>query len=196
MSRSPEDIADEILDLLRTAGQADYLGEKVTMLAHMLQTAYRASDVADMRGYSEDFTITALLHDIGHLCAPADAERMGEVGIADHESIGAEYLRERGFSDMVVQVIAGHVAAKRYLVATNTTYTARLSRASVESLRHQGGAMSPAEVDEFAERQFFDETVDLRLCEEHAKQPGLDVPPLEFYRNMIIRHLRAAQTSS
>lgn len=194
MSRSPEDITDEILDLLRTAGQADYLGERVTMLEHMLQTAHQAGLTA-LAG-REDMAIAALLHDIGHICASEDAERMGEVGIADHESIGAEYLRERGFSNEVVEVIAGHVAAKRYLVAVNTEYARRLSEASVETLQHQGGPMSEAEVDAFLGQPLWSLMVHLRLWDERAKQPGLEVPPLDSYRDMIVRHLRAEQVSS
>ena len=54
----------------------------------------------------EDLIISALLHDIGHICAPADAPHMNtdggpDVGVVNHEKIGADYLRSLGFSEQV-----------------------------------------------------------------------------------------------
>ena len=44
------------------------------------------------------------------------------LGVEDHDEIGSEYLKKRGFSDIVCQMVGGHVNAKRYLVYKDKTY--------------------------------------------------------------------------
>lgn len=71
--------------------------------------------------------IAALLHDIGQII-PLDSTkevRMSlkdsseNVGRMDHETIGAEFLRSLGFSDIVCQLVASHVPAKRYVMTAH-----------------------------------------------------------------------------
>ncbi|MFQ6026624.1 MAG: HD domain-containing protein [Dehalococcoidia bacterium] len=177
---------DAILELYLREGNCEYFGEPVTQLEHALQCAHLAAQVNS----PEDLVIAALLHDIGHLSAPPDSSSMEGAGVMDHESIGGAYLRERGFSEELVDVIGGHVAAKRYLVARNREYGDKLSEASIVTLRHQGGPMSEAEADEFESQPRWKEMLRLRIWDDQAKRPGLEVPPLESYRDMMTRHLR------
>src|SRR5262245_7089692 len=74
-------VVAEIFDLYAGAGHRDYIGECVSQLDHALQCAH----FARAGGASAAQIVAALLHDIGHLCAGADAREMESLGIADHE---------------------------------------------------------------------------------------------------------------
>jgi len=183
--KNSQQITAEILALYAgPPGQESY-GEGVTQLDHALQCAKFASDVTD----DSETIIAALLHDIGHLCAP-DADQMGEVGTEDHEGIGAAYLFELGFSQKVADLVGAHVSAKRYLVATNAEYAARLSPASAETLRYQGGPMNAEEVAAFENDPLLQDKLQMRSWDEMGKEVDFDVPPLESYQAMMIQILQ------
>src|SRR5687768_16166993 len=86
-------VVESLFALFHGAGEADYFGEPVSQRDHALQSAA----LAERAGADENLVLAALFHDIGHICAPSDAPRMGEVGVVDHERIGAEYLAALGF---------------------------------------------------------------------------------------------------
>ncbi len=184
MTGDPAATADRVLDFLSTAGQAEYHGERVSQLEHALQAAHNARQ----DGGTDQEIIAALLHDLGHIW-PVEGRRMTSVGVVAHDRIGAQALRELGFSDDVADIVSGHVAAKRYLVATDREYAARLSDVSVESLRRQGGPMSAEEVEEFTSSPNWRSQVRVRTWDDRAKTPGAEVPGLEAYREMLTAHL-------
>ena len=183
----PTATADRVLGLLSTAGQAEYHGEKVSQLEHALQ----AADLARREGGSEEEILAALLHDLGHVWPAEDGgERdVTEVGVVHHASTGAAALRRLGFSDAVASIVAGHVNAKRYLVGQDVEYAGKLSEASVESLRRQGGPMDAKEAAEFARAPWCAEKIRMRKRDDRAKIPGANVPQLDTYRDMMIAHL-------
>jgi phosphonate degradation associated HDIG domain protein len=185
MRATPEQVVEEILGLLAGPGSTLYYGEGVTQLAHALQCAKCAAAVTD----DEEVILAALLHDIGHICDPAAEQMAAEIGIVDHEGIGAQFLLDRGFSPKVADLVRAHVAAKRYLVATNSTYAAQLSPASTATLKHQGGPMAPDEVVAFENDPLFTTKLRMRSWDEMGKDPGMVTPPLETYREMMRRHL-------
>ncbi|MEZ4733176.1 MAG: HD domain-containing protein [Caldilineaceae bacterium] len=185
MNTKPEQVVEEILGLLAGPGSTLYYGEGVTQLAHALQCAKFAADVTD----DEETILAALLHDIGHICDPTAEQMDAEIGIVDHEGIGARFLLERGFSAKVADLVSAHVAAKRYLVATNPTYAAQLSPASTATLKHQGGPMTPDEVAAFEQDPLFKTKLRMRSWDEMGKEPGMVTPPLDAYRALLFRHL-------
>lgn len=186
MTSNCEKLIAEVFTLLKKSEEMDYFGEEVSQLAHVLQCAKLAADT----GADEETVIAALLHDIGHLCASDDAKRMGTVGVADHETVGANYLRACGFSEKVAQLVQGHVQAKRYLTFKNPRYMAGLSAASLETLAHQGGPMSTQEAETFEHDPLFKAKLRLRSWDEQGKKVGWQVPPLEAYRGMLASHLK------
>ena len=105
-----------LMTWLQSAQYDDYIGEDVSQLAHSLQ----AATLARRRGDSE-LVLAALLHDLGHF-APSDRFEMTPLGRKHHEHVGADLLRGLGFSERVAELVAGHVDAKRYLVATRPSY--------------------------------------------------------------------------
>lgn len=174
-----ESSVTQLISLLERA-QGQYFGEPVTQLEHALQCAH----LARLGGSDDEMVIAALVHDIGHLIAAGD-----ENGSADHDHLGADYLRDFGFSDRVVDLVAGHVEAKRFLTATNPDYHMRLSDVSKHSLMEQGGPMSPAEAELFQRDPLFTDKLKLRAWDEGAKVPGMNADALDSYRTLLERHL-------
>ncbi len=151
------DLIDEIFRVFRESGAQEYLGERVSMTEHMLQSAY----AAEQDGAPAQMVAAALLHDYGHFIheLPADA---ADHGIdTQHEEVAHAFLSEH-FGPEIAEPIRMHVAAKRYLCATDPSYLNELSAASVHSLNLQGGPYSPAEVAEFERSPYARAAVRLR----------------------------------
>lgn len=171
---------DDVIRLLSIAS-GQYFGEDVTQLEHALQCAH----LAHAAGAEENVVLAALLHDIGHLVAEGD-----EWGNPDHDQLGAAYLESLGYGGTLIELVAQHVQAKRYLTATNPEYLARLSPASRQTLKLQGGPMTPEEAGDFAKHPLFRDALRLRAWDEAAKVPGLSVDGLRPYQEMLERQIR------
>jgi len=181
-------IIDEIFENFRLRGHQTY-GERVTMLEHMLQTAY----FAEQNGAKPTLIAAAVLHDYGHLIHGLD-EDIADHGInGQHEEIGAEHLAQF-FVPAVTEPIRLHVAAKRYLCAVDPAYYASLSEASVQSLALQGGPFSQAEAAEFEMHPFFQDAIELRRYDELGKEPEMQTPGLEHYRPYLEGGLKNAMS--
>lgn len=173
---------DDLLDLLSAQGKEAYFGEPVSVLEHCLQCAY----FAEQSQASPSTIAAALLHDIGHMLhgLPEDIAQRGVDGA--HEEVAAVYLA-RWFGEDVTETVRLHVAAKRYLCATDPSYFGRLSPASVESLQLQGGPMCDEEVAAFEALPNAGVAVQLRQWDDEAKIQNMDVPGLEHYRSVLLR---------
>lgn len=183
---APPSSARAAIELLEAGGGSVYHGEAVTQLEHALQCA----SCAQRAGADDELTLAALLHDVGHLLGDEADE---EIGVVAHDATGAAWLRELGFSERLVALVAGHVDAKRYLVATNPDYFARLSETSLRTLELQGGPMSADEARAFESDPFFRDKLRLRSWDEQAKIPGAEVPPLRTYYGALARGLAGAR---
>jgi predicted HD phosphohydrolase len=110
-------------------------------------------------------------------------------GIKDHEEVGADYLREKGFSKRLARLVASHVDAKRYLTWKDPLYYEQLSEASKKTLEYQGGPMLTDEAEAFETHPLFPIIIKMRHWDDVAKIEHLEVGGLEKYRAMIVRHL-------
>lgn len=171
---------EDAFAILAASDDREYIGEAVSQLEHALQAAHFARQ-ADK---DPEVVLACLFHDIGHLCAPADAPEMDGLGVMDHEDIGARFLLSCGFSERLAELVRGHVQAKRYLVAKKKGYRAQVSAASQGTLEFQGGPMDEDEMRSFEEDPLFREKVFVRVCDERAKDVDLKPAPLESYRDM------------
>ena len=136
-------IVDEIIQAFNEKGDMEY-GERVNMRDHMLQSAV----FAQRDGASDLVVAAALLHDYGHFVHDL-GEDIADHGIdGKHEEVGADYL-EQFFPPEVIEPMRLHVAAKRYLCATDPEYFATVSPASLQSLALQGGPYNAEQVAEF-----------------------------------------------
>ena len=180
-------VVDEICELFANKGHDAYVGEPVSQLEHALQSAYHA----EQSGAAEPLIVAALLHDVGHLITK-HAEDAADHGIdTRHEKLGQAWLAKHAGPE-VTEPVRLHVAAKRYLCATDRDYLAQLSPASVQSLRLQGGPFTPAQVAEFEDNPYFQDAVALRRWDDLAKVPELPVPGLDHYRPMLARVLKSS----
>jgi [1-hydroxy-2-(trimethylamino)ethyl]phosphonate dioxygenase len=173
---------DEVAALFAARGANCYFGETVSTTQHCLQAAF----FAQKAGASEALVLAALLHDIGHLIdkAPDDISEWTED--AHHEEVGGRWLAKR-FGPEVAEPVRLHVPAKRFLCATEAGYCAKLSSASLLTLKLQGGAMSAAEVTQFAALPFQRDAIRIRHWDDAGKIAGLATLELPDYGDMIER---------
>lgn len=175
-------IVDELLAIYERRGAQAYFGECVSVTEHALQSAC----FAQRAKAQPELIIAALLHDIGHLIDPAPDEISDWTCDARHEDSGARWLSAR-FGTAVSEPVRLHVAAKRYLCATDSSYARVLSPASVKTLQLQGGAMSAAEVAAFEKESHFRAAVHVRRWDDGAKVAGLSTPDFLHYAPLIER---------
>ena len=184
---------DARLDLLlapfRQFGAASY-GEDITQYAHALQCAFLASEA----GGAPELVAAALLHDVGQFIGHAGAAAEQDQVDGQHEVTGADLLTGY-FAPAVTEPVRLHVAAKRYLCATEPGYRDGLSEASELSLTLQGGPMGPAERAAFEADPHFAAALQLRRFDDAGKRPGWSVPPIDSYRPLLAGLLRPAAAS-
>ena len=176
---------DRLMELYKKAEEMDYIGEPVSQLAHMQQTAFLARD----SGADDELVLAAFFHDIGHICASQNADQMDGLGVLNHEFIGESYLLEMGFSKRVGRLVALHVQAKRYLCWKNARYHRNLSEASKGTLDFQGGPMTEREAKEFEISPYFRDILRLRTWDERAKEMDGDGIDLSTIRYIATKHL-------
>jgi len=178
-------IVDRITDIIARKGADSYLGEVVNMRAHMLQAAAQAEDEAA----DDELIAAALLHDIGHYVSEL-GEGSFDHGVDNlHDEAGAALLAKH-FSPRIVDCVRLHVAAKRYLCATDPDYFSLLSPASVQTLKIQGGPMDAEEVAAFEAEPHYAEAVRVRRWDEGAKDPDRATPPFAHYVPLLERLAR------
>ena len=161
-----------------------YGGEPVDQLTHARQCAGHALEA----GADDELVVACLLHDVGR-ARPVSASFPGLA----HEVAGARFCAGI-LPPRVAWLVAAHVPAKRYLVATDPLYRDALSSASVRSLEAQGGTMDPVEVDAFARHPWAEHAVALRRWDEAAKEPAADAPPLDRLLAYVDRVERLGST--
>lgn len=182
----PEHIVDEVFALYQKHGDEDYIGEPVSQLEHMWQAAL----LAQQEGFDEEVVLAAFFHDIGHLCAEdSRPQSMDGFGNVDHEKLGADYLRERGFSERLANLVESHVVAKRYLTFKYPEYYHKLSVASKATLEFQGGRMSEQEAVEFEKHPDAELFIRLRYWDDQAKVTNVSVQDLQHLKLLAIKHL-------
>jgi phosphonate degradation associated HDIG domain protein len=173
-------VVDEILAIFQRRGSGAYFGESVSMTEHALQAAY----FAQIAGAPPELVVAALLHDVGHLVEDVPDDLADWTVDAHHERIGSHWLAQR-FRPEVSEPVRLHVPAKRYLLATDNKYFAKLSPASVVTLKLQGGPMAAHEVAKFETERYYKEAVRVRQWDDQGKVAGLKTPSLGDYRALI-----------
>ncbi len=181
-----QQVVDRVFALYERFGARDYIGEPVSQIEHMSQAAERA--IAE--GFDDEVVLAAFFHDIGHLCAEG-AESMGGYGVVSHERLGADYLREAGFSERLARLVEYHVQAKRYLTLREPGYFECLSEASRRTLAYQGGVMTEAEAEAFERDPLCAVSLRMRQWDELAKERAVPVINLGLLKEKAVRLLAA-----
>ena len=167
-----------IAELFAGPGARDYLGETVTIGVHMRQ----AGALAEAAGAAAPLVAAALLHDVGHLRDETD-DRHGEAG--------ARWL-SHWFGEAVTEPVRLHVAAKRFLCATEPGYFGLLSQESVRTLVLQGGPMTPEQAAAFEALPFARDAVAVRRWDDQAKDPAVTPPGFAHFEPLLNSLLRGA----
>ena len=173
-----------IAELLTLKAGSQYGLSDINQRQHALQAAW----LAEKMGCAESLIVAGLLHDVGHLVHDL-GDNPAEDGVDDlHEQRGYDFLRA-WFGPEITEPVRLHVAAKRYLCATEPDYFAKLSKDSVLSLSLQGGPMSANEVAAFEAVPQSAAAVQLRRFDEQAKVRHLETPPVEHFLPYVSRCL-------
>jgi predicted HD phosphohydrolase len=141
-------------------------GLPVSQLDHALQTA---ALLAHLHPGDDELAVAGLVHDIGHLLPGGTDEA--------HATDAARAVRQ-ALGERVAGAVGQHVAAKRYLVATDAGYGGVLTDDSVVSLGRQGGAMTAEEAADFLSQPWAEDAVKLRRADDSGKVRGLVVGDL------------------
>ena len=160
-----------------------YIGEKVTMTEHMIQSAM----LAEKNKCSPGLVCASLLHDYGHFILDDPDQLVNNKEDGKHEDVAYLYLKKY-FKKNVVEPIKIHVKAKRYL-ARNQKYYNILSQASKASLHLQGGVMNEEEAEKFESEKFFEDAVKLRKFDEAAKKTDIKMKDINDYKNLLNSNL-------
>ena len=177
---TPDNIVAFLGNIFIRHGAISYLGEQVTTSEHMLQGALLAEEA----NAPDALIAGVLLHDIGHYIHEF-SHAVFKQGIDDcHDKAGAAVIAPF-FPTMVTAFVGCHVAAKRYLCATESDYFDRLSPASVHTLRLQGGPMSESETAKFANNPELEFLLQGRIWDEEAKVPGKKTRSFAYYAPLL-----------
>lgn len=178
------DLRQELLAVYAGRATKRYGLSEINQLQHALQTA----DRAEKDGCTPATVLACLLHDVGHMIHQLGEDPAGR-GVDDvHEELGARWLADR-FGPEVSEPVRLHVAAKRYLCATEQDYFGKLAPDSVRSLKLQGGLMSADEVETFRRHPQWQEAVRLRRYDEMAKDPRATTPDFDHF----LRHVEVCR---
>jgi len=169
---------DALFDALRASADADDEGD-LPILDHCLQCASR---LRSSHPDDAELQVAGLVHDLGWL-EPDDGGWSLRLD-APHDVSGCELVAPL-LGARIASLVGGHVAAKRYLLATDPAYAALLSARSEETLGFQGGVMTAAEVEAFARRPDREDLVALRRADDAAKVRGAVVDPLDSWRPAV-----------
>ncbi len=167
---------DNILNIFQQKGSQQYGQEAVTQLEHALQSA----TLAEAADSTPELITACLLHDFGHLIHDL-GEDVALRGIDDRHEYRAIPFLKTLFDSAVTEPIRLHVAAKRYLCATDKSYWETLSPASQRSLELQGGIFSSDAATKFIHQPYGKDAVQLRLWDDLAKQVNQKTPDLEHF---------------
>ena len=175
-----KNIVDFIGSIFEKRGDEEYLGEPVTMGQHMLQGA----TMAEQSREPDEIIIGTLLHDIGHFTSEFGTFSMEDTEDRYHEDAGAAVL-EQFFPKVITDCCRHHVAAKRYLCATDPEYFQKLSTASIHSLNLQGGPMCEAEIKDFEKNPNLKKILKVRLYDDAGKIPDMVTPSFWHFAPLV-----------
>ncbi|XP_046551136.1 2-amino-1-hydroxyethylphosphonate dioxygenase (glycine-forming)-like [Haliotis rubra] len=188
----PGVVTERLFQLYRDHGSEDYLGEDVSKTQHSIQCGM----LAEAEGCSKEIVLGAFLHDIGHLVGqeqqlPKMVTNDVNLGAANHDTVGAKFLQDLGFPEVVCDLVGGHVKAKRYLVWKYPDYYEKLTPASKKTLQHQGGPMNSDEAASFETSPLHQIILRMRTWDERAKDPETKMDSVDKFKNLCMEVLKA-----
>jgi len=143
----PESIVNEVFALYEKYGKRKPTDEELSQLEQVSQ----AAALAEEEGYEDEVILAAFFHNAG-------------------EILGADYLREHGFSERLATLVESDLRATRYLAYKYAEYYDRLSESEKANLEVRGGKMTKEEADKFELDPDAELFVRLRYLNDQAKE--------------------------
>jgi predicted HD phosphohydrolase len=171
---------DALFDALVASADADDEGG-LPILDHCLQCAAR---LRESHPDDVELQVAGLVHDLGWLEL---AEGRWTLRLDATHDVSGRALVAALLGPRVAALVGGHVAAKRYLLATEPGYAELLSARSEETLTFQGGVMTTDEVAAFEQRSDRDDLVALRRADDAAKVRNAALDLLDSWRPAVER---------
>lgn len=170
---------EKVFSLYKKFGSNGYIGENITQLEHAMQSALLAEKYCFFDCFDKhidtklknELVLAAFFHDIGHLIVYENKSlpTMDNYGVMNHETVGANFLKENGFSDSICSLVSNHIKTKRYLITKNPDYYNKLSDASKKTFEFQGGKLSKKEELDFEMDNLFLYHLKIREFDDKAK---------------------------
>ena len=160
-----------------------YMGEKLTIAQHMIQTAM----LAEKNNSTDELICSSLLHDFGHFIIHDPDLLVTKSLDGRHEYLAYNFLNNY-FSPKVTEPIKLHVQAKKYLCRDNAYYNL-LSNASKISLKLQGGIMNDNEAKKFTSLKFHKDAITLRRYDDKGKKPNMKMKKINEYEDLLTAQL-------
>lgn len=174
-------------------GMEPYNCEEMSQFEHAAQTAV----LARRSGFDQEVQIAAFLHEIGNMLpVNYESELMVVFGRKNQEKAAARWLTSRGFSQKIGILVENHLHAKRYLMYRYPSYMNVVSEAGYPAFYSESRAMNELEADAFEQLPYFDLIILLRQWDDAARTSSWSVPDLDYYLEMIQKHLERGLTIS
>lgn len=178
-------------EIYERRAHARYGRTRLSQRAHALQ----AGGLAIEAGLVPALVVAALLHDVGHMVHELGEYPAGR-GIDDrHDLVGAAWLGQI-FGPDVTEPVRLHVAAKRFLCATEPGYRDRLAPEDLLSLDLQGGPMDAAEQRAFEREVYAGDALALRRIDDAACDPERSGPSWATFSEVIRSVAQATPTGA
>ena len=176
----PETIVNEVFALYEKYGRRHAAGNSISQLEEVSE----AAALAEEEGFEDEVILAAFFHNIGYVCATTgDENNTGEFGNANQGKLGADYLRQLGFSERLAILVESDMKARRYLAYKYPEYYTQLSETEKSLLQFQGGPMSPKEADNFEIDPDAELFIRLRYLNDKAKKARkakLNIPHIKL----------------
>jgi 2-amino-1-hydroxyethylphosphonate dioxygenase (glycine-forming) len=182
----PETIINEVFALYEKHEKNDHTIEHVLNLEHVSQ----AAALAEEEGFEDEVILAAFFHNIGYLFTmDKKTKSKFDPDNIDQERLGADFLRERGFSERVASLVESNVIAQRYLSYKYPEYYGHLSDADKLTLELHGGPMTIKEAAKFELNPDADVFLRLRYWDDKAKQVNKQLPDIRHIKLLMMSHL-------
>lgn len=188
---------EDVFKLYEKHGSKGYIGEPISQFEHAMQAALLAEDFFKYAAsnVNSEVILGAFLHDIGHLLRYEpwfNGKLMGDLGVMDHEKVGAIFLSRLGFPDKVCKLVAAHIVTKRYLITKNPNYFDNLSLASKQTFEYQGGKLDFIQMKAFENDDLFNFHLRIREWDDKAKETNQEllqkiseINPREYFQKYL-----------
>ena len=174
----PETIVNELFTLYEKYGKKHLADQPISQLEQVSQ----AAALAEEEGFEDEVILAAFFHNIGSVCTN-DASGNGQ------EKLGADYLRQHGFSERLATLVESDMMAQRYIAYKYPEYYDQLSNEDKTTLEMQGGRMSREEAINFEQDPDAELFVRLHYLNDKAKKIKKPILNLPHIKLLAMSHL-------